>query len=105
MIQTQQQIISYHNNYNQFNGAVFSDISFGFIPAFKNLKDEQIHLSRDHHGEVSVMHLFDGLPENWIKEKDDQGAALTLKSEIIVGFLRNAEFYTLSEIMNDIRDS
>ena len=51
------------------------------------------------------MHLFDGLPECWIKEKDDQGVALTLNNDVIAGFMRNARFYTLSEIVNDIIDS
>lgn len=103
--------LSYHQAveqkgaYHQFNGLIFSDISFGFVPAFKNLKDQQVHLSRDQKGEISIMHLFDGLPECWIKEKDELGVPLTLKSEIIAGFMRNAEFYTLSEIVNTIRDS
>ena len=105
MVLSQQQVLESAQSHNPLMGAVFSDISFGFMPAFKNLNDEQIHLSQDRHGELSVMHLFDGLPENWIKEKDAQGAALTLKSEIIAGFLRNAQFYTLSEIVNDIKDS
>lgn len=99
------QVVRQQDAYHQFNGVVFSDISFGFMPAFKNLKDHQVHLSKDQHGELAVMHLFDGLPECWIKEKDEQGIALTLKSEIIAGFMRNAEFYTLSEIVNNIKDS
>lgn len=102
---TQQQAVEQKEVYHQFNGAVFSDISFGFMPAFKNLTDQQIHLSIDHFGELSVMHLFDGLPEHWIHEKDSQGKALTLKAEIIAGFMRNSEFYTLGEIMNKLKDS
>ncbi len=91
--------------YHPFNGMVFSDISFGFMPAFKNLKDQSIHLSIDRNGELSVMHLLDGLPDYWIKEKDEMGVAQSLKSEIIAGFMRNSIFYTLSEIVNDIHDS
>jgi len=105
MFLSQQQVLESTQSHNPLNSTVFSDISFGFMPAFKNLHDEQVRLSQDHHGELSLMHLFDGLPESWIKEKDEKGAALTLKSEIIAGFLRNAEFYTLSEIVNDIKDS
>ncbi len=99
------QVVEQQGVYHQFNGVVFSDISFGFMPAFKNLNDQQIHLSRDQNGDLSVMHLFDGLPDLWIKEKDAQGKALALKSEIIAGFMRNAQFYTLSEIINNIKDS
>jgi len=105
MYMSHHQAVVQQGVYNQFNGVVFSDISFGFMPAFKNLKTQQLHLSKDQNGELSVMHLFDGLPESWIQEKDGQGIALSLKSEIIAGFMRNAEFYTLSEILNDIRDS
>lgn len=99
------QAVQQKGRYHHLNGAVFSDVSFGFMPAFKNLIDQQIHLSTDAHGELSVMHLFDGLPDHWINEKDAQGKALTLKSDIIAGFMRNARFYTLSEIMNCICDS
>ena len=99
------QAVEQQGVYHQFNGAVFSDISFGFMPAFKNLIDQQIHLSKDRNGDLSVMHLFDGLPESWISEKDDTGIALTLKAGIIAGFMRNAEFYTLNEIVNNIKDS
>ncbi len=78
---------------------------FGFMPAFKNLKDDEIHLSTDAHGELSVMHLFDGLPNHWINEQDSQGKALTLQAEVVAGFMRNARFYTLSELMHSICDS
>ena len=105
MYMSHHQAVRQQGAYHQFNGVVFSDISFGFMPAFKNLKSQQIHLSQDHNGELSVMHLFDRLPECWIKESDDKGVALTLKDEIIAGFMRNAQFYTLSEIVNNIKDS
>ncbi len=105
MLLSEHQVIEHQRGFRRFNRAIFSDISFGFMPAFKNLNNDQVHLSRDNQGELSLMHLFDGLPECWIKEKDEQGAALTLKIEIIAGFLRNAEFYTLNEIVNDIKDS
>jgi len=99
------QAVQQQGRYNQFNGAVFSDVSFGFMPAFKNLINQQVHLSTDSNGELSVMHLFDGLPDHWINERDNKGRALTLKSEIIAGFMRDARFYTLSEIMHSICDS
>jgi len=105
MYMSPHQAVRQQDDYHQFNGAIFSDISFGFMPAFKNLKDQQIHLSQDQNGELSIMHLFDGLPECWIQEKDEKGLALTLKTEIIAGFMRNARFYTLSEIVHNIKDS
>jgi len=105
MYLTQQQAVQQQGTHYRFNGAVFSDVSFGFMPAFKNIKNQQVHLSTDFGGQLSVMHILDGLPESWIDEKDEKGRALTLKSEIIAGFMRNADFYTLSEIIQSVRDS
>ena len=102
---SQSQAVQQRYTYNQFNGALFSDISFGFMPAFKNLKDQQIHLSKTWDGELSVVHLFDGLPISWAEEIDGKGNILALKTEVIAGFMRNAEFYTLSELVNSIKDS
>ncbi|VAW66992.1 hypothetical protein MNBD_GAMMA09-1452 [hydrothermal vent metagenome] len=105
MYMSHYQVVQQQGIYHRFNGATFSDISFGFMPAFMHLKEQQVHLSKTIDGELSVMHLFDGLPDHWIDEKDSRGKALSLKSEIIAGFMRNAQFYTLSEIIHDIRDS
>ena len=105
MYMSHSQAVQQQGVYHQFNGAVFSDVSFGFMPAFKNLQDEQVHLAQDNQGRLSVVHLFDGLPDHWVNERDEQGRALSLKSCIIAGFMRNAQFYTLSEIINDISDS
>lgn len=102
---THQQAVQQQGTYYRFNGAVFSDVSFGFMPAFKNIKNQQTHISTDADGQLSVMHLLDGLPDSWIEEKDEKGKALTLKSEIIAGFMRNADFYTLNEIIQTVRDS
>jgi len=105
MYMSHQQAIKQQGIYHQFNGAVFSDVSFGFMPAFKSLKDERVHLSTDSHGKLSVMHLFDGLPDHWVQERDEKGKALCLKSDVIAGFMRDARFYTLSDIMHNIIDS
>lgn len=105
MLVTQQQVIEQRGAYQQFNTAVFSDVSFGFVPAFKNLKDEQIHLSLDESGELALMHLLDHLPEHWVNERDELGKPLSLLPCIIAGFMRNSNFYTLSELMGSLRDS
>ena len=105
MLFTQQQAMQQKGSYQQFNGAVFSDVSFGFLPAFKSLNDERVHLSMDANGELSLMHLFDTLPDHWINERDEQGKAVSLHSHVIAGFMRNAHFYTLSELMCDLKDS
>lgn len=105
MLISNQQALQQKGSYRQFNGAVFSDVSFGFIPAFKNLQDEQVHLSMDRNGELSLMHIFDSLPHEWVKEWDEKGSAVSLQPTVIAGFMRNSEFFTLSELMGCLRDS
>lgn len=105
MLMTQQQVLQIKPIMCGTQGAIFSDVSFGFFAAFKNLHDEQIHLSMDQQGKISFMHLFDHLPAEWINEWDSQGRAMSLRSGIIAGFMRNSQFYTLTELMSDIRDS
>jgi len=105
MYMTHQQALQQQGAYYKFNGAVFSDASFGFLPAFKNMHTQQTHLSTDADGNIAVMHLLDGLPDCWVDEKDADGRALTLRSGIVAGFMRNNEFFTLSEIIHGVRDS
>lgn len=105
MHMTHQQALQQQSSYYRFNGAVFSDASFGFLPAFKNIHTQQTHLSTDADGNIAVMHLLDGLPSCWVDEKDDDGRPLTLHSGIVAGFMRNNEFFTLSEIIHAVRDS
>lgn len=105
MYMTHQQALQQQCTYYKFNGAVFSDASFGFLPAFKNMSSQQTHLSTDADGNIAVMHLLDGLPDCWVDEKDDHGRALTLRAGIVAGFMRNNEFFTLSEIIHGVRDS
>ncbi len=105
MLISEHQALQQKGHYHHFNGAVFSDISFGFLPAFKNLQDEQVHLSVDHQGDLSVMHLFDRLPLQWVAERDSKGKPVSLISSVVAGFVRNDQFYTLADLMGKIKDS
>ncbi len=108
MLLTQQQILppQQHDSWaTHTQRAVFSDISFGFMPAFKDLRNEQIHLSVDQQGELSVMHMIDHLPDQWVDERDDRGRPVSLKAGIIAGFMRNGQFYTLRQLMGQLHDS
>ena len=87
-----------------FEGAIFSRASFGFMPAFKNLITKETHLSTYDDGIPSVVHVIDGLPGHWVAEWGDDGRAISLKSEIIPGFMRNGSFFTLNAIMYDLCD-
>ena len=40
------------------------------------------------------MHLLDGLPEEWVVQRDTTGRVSAIKDTVIAGFLRNGLFYT-----------
>ena len=86
-------------------GAVFEDLSFGFMPAFKNVNNQEVHLCTYEDGALSVVHVLDGLPWHWVQEWGDDRRPVSLIPGIIAGFMRFGRFYTLHEISNRICDS
>jgi hypothetical protein len=66
----------------------------GFIPCFCDTATGQVQISRFKNGMPAPFHLLEGLPEEWIKERDANGRVLTLKSSVIAGFVHQDCFYT-----------
>ena len=66
----------------------------GFRPAFRNLETGCVVLARFKDGSPAPMHLLDGLPDEWVLEKDAAGRVLSVKPCVIAGFLRHGRFYT-----------
>lgn len=65
-----------------------------FEPAFRDDATGRVELSRYANGAVAPLHLMDGLPADWVIERDPDGRACALKDSIVAGFVRNGEFYT-----------
>ena len=99
------QLVEQRGAYEQLGGAVFREASFGFMPAFKDLVTQEVHLSAYEDGEPAVVHILDGLPAKWVAEWGQDGRAVSLKSGVIAGYMRSGEFYTLNEIMNEQEDA
>ena len=105
MYMSQSQLSEQQGAYEKLGSTVFGDAGFGFMPAFMDLDNEETHLAAFENGMPSVVHILDGLPDYWISERDEQGKAVSLRTGVIAGFMRNGSFYTLSEILNTLRDS
>ena len=105
MFMSQSQVAQQQGAYAQLGGALFTDASFGFMPAFKNLNNDEVHLCAYDSGELSVVHVLDGLPAYWVAEWGADGRPVNLKAGVIAGFIRFGCFYTLSEITNELRDA
>jgi len=68
--------------------------SRGFLPAFYDVTTGRAELARFADGRPAPMHLLDGLPEEWVVERDASGRVRAIKSTVISGFIRGAYFYT-----------
>ncbi len=70
----------------------------GFLPAFRDLETDEVHLSVNEHGKLASVHLLENLPDHWVIERDEAGRITELKEGIIAGFMRHERFYTRAEL-------
>lgn len=68
--------------------------SSGFLPAFYDLATGNSHFSCFSNGSLAPIHVLDGLPEEWIRERDQSGKVCSVKDSVIAGFIRDGYFYT-----------
>jgi hypothetical protein len=68
--------------------------SVGFRPAFHDLASGRTALARFADGRPAPMHLLDGLPEEWVVQRDASGRVCAIRDSVIAGFVRNGRFYT-----------
>lgn len=71
--------------------------SLGFQPAFRDRETGRVELSRFDSGDPAPVHLFDGLPESWVAQRDAALRVLAVKASIVAGFVRDGRFYTRFE--------
>ncbi len=65
-----------------------------FEAAFRDEATGRVELSRYANGNIAPMHLMDGLPAEWVIDRDERGCIRALKPTVIAGFVRDGEFYT-----------
>jgi hypothetical protein len=68
--------------------------SRGFLPAFYDSESDVIQIARFQDGSPAPMHLLDGLPNEWVRERLPSGRVTIIKHSVIAGFLREGRFYT-----------
>ncbi|UCE77749.1 MAG: hypothetical protein JSU62_06160 [Gammaproteobacteria bacterium] len=66
----------------------------GFRPAFYDPATGRAELARFADGRPAPMHLLDGLPEEWVAQRDNSGHIAAIKPTVIAGFIRGGFFYT-----------
>ena len=84
--------------YREFPDLAPSAAVLGFLPAFRDVGTEEVHLSVNADGSPAAVHVLDHLPDHWVIERDQAGRIMALKEGIIAGFMRHARFFTRSEL-------
>ncbi|MGF1642770.1 MAG: hypothetical protein ACFCUJ_03945 [Thiotrichales bacterium] len=98
MLITSADFLQQHKLHQQMPGGSVGDLCFGFMPAFKDFRTGETHLSVYPDGSYAMVHMLEGLPMEWVSEWDDQGRILALKETIVAGFMRDHRFYTLDDL-------
>jgi hypothetical protein len=102
---TMKKLVSYavleHENhiYKGRGGVSQENRSRGFLPAFYDAETQTVDISRFANGFPAPIHLFDGVPEEWVVRRDQSGRVTAIKSSVIAGFVREGRFYTREEVV------
>lgn len=68
-----------------------------FLAAFQDTATGRVELARFENGKPATMHIFNGIPDEWILQRDKHGHPLALLETIQAGFVRESKFYTREE--------
>lgn len=69
----------------------------GFRAAFRDEESGRVVLARFEDGSPAPIHLLDGLPEEWVLERDEAGRISSVRPSITAGFVLNGRFFTRQE--------
>ncbi len=96
-ILSQELLARQNQDYEGSGGVSRNNRQSGLLPAFSNTKDGRVEISRFADGRPAPMHLLEGVPDEWVQQRDSQGHVLKLKSGIVAGFVRDRRFYNREE--------
>ena len=75
-------------------GVSANNRGLGFIPAFMDTETGNVYLSRFANGMPAPIHVLAGLPDNLTEAHGESATALSIKSSVISGFVREETFYS-----------
>ncbi|MFC6669278.1 hypothetical protein [Marinobacterium aestuariivivens] len=68
--------------------------SLGFRPAFYDMDTGTVHPSRFVNGLEAPMHVLDGLPDDLVVARQENGRVTAVKPGVVAGFVRQDHFFT-----------
>ena len=66
----------------------------GFRPAYRNIRTGQTVVSRFADGSQAPIHVLDGLPDDWVVARDEDGRVRRVLATIVSGFICRGRFCT-----------
>ena len=69
----------------------------GFLPAFLDLDSGIVYLSRLLDGRLAAVHVLDGLPDELVLSRCENGRVLSVKQSLIAGFSLDGRFFSREE--------
>jgi hypothetical protein len=83
-------------------GVSRNNASLGFRPGYLNRCSGECVLSRFSDGTPAPIHVLDGLPESWVRSRDEAGHVVAVAVEVVSGFVREDRFYTREEAVRAV---
>lgn len=80
--------------FDKTGGISGNNRDLGFQSAFLDKATGHVYVSRFANGCPAPVHLFDGLPDELVVQRNAEGRITAVKSTVIAGFLRAKRFYT-----------
>jgi hypothetical protein len=84
-------------DYDGTGGTSADNRTLGFAPAFRDSGSGQVFLSCLADGSLAPVHMLDGLPDELVLSRDEQGRVTSVRDSVVPGFVRAGHFYTRDE--------
>jgi hypothetical protein len=88
--------------YQGTGGVSEVNVTFAFEPAFLDAETGTLCRSRFADGKLAPCHCLDGLPVEFVLQRDDCGHVVAVKATIIAGFVRDERFYSREEALRAV---
>ncbi len=85
-------------------GVSENNAQFKFVPAFQDVVDGRVAMSRFRDGRIAPFHTLDGLPDEWIVVRNKKGNVEAVKESIISGFVFQGKFLNREEAVRYIEN-
>jgi hypothetical protein len=77
----------------------------GFVPAYRDAHSGRVVPSRYADGRPAPIHILEGLPADWVIERDLAGKTRRVRDSIVAGFVLDSRFFTREEARDWIQDN